>query len=179
MKELTEKQKAFARGMFEGLSQREAYKRAYDCAKKKDETVDALASRLLSNVKVKEYLEELNKEAESPLVLTKQERMEWLSRVVRTPLREVDDQSDLCQELTETSGPNGCSTKIFQARRHCRTQQDDRGLCAGENGNQGRALFQLASQGASCCSFGSAPGGVIASASFSSAARRCSSSGRM
>ncbi len=112
MKELTEKQKAFARGMFEGLSQREAYKRAYDCAKKKDETVDALASRLLSNVKVKEYLEELNKEAESPLVLTKQERMEWLSRVVRTPLREVDDQSDLCQELTETSGPNGCSTKI-------------------------------------------------------------------
>lgn len=98
MKELTEKQKAFARGMFEGLSQREAYKRAYDCAKKKDETVDALASRLLSNVKVKEYLEELNKEAESPLVLTKQQRMIWLSRVVTTPIGEIDNTSELCQE---------------------------------------------------------------------------------
>lgn len=112
MKDLTEKQKTFARGVFEGLSQREAYKKAYDCTTKKDKTVDALASRLLSNVKVKEYLAELNKEVESPLVLTKQERLEWLSRVVRTPLREVDDHSDLCQELTETSGPNGCSTKI-------------------------------------------------------------------
>lgn len=112
MKELTEKQKAFARGVFEGLSQREAYKKAYDCSNKKDKTVDELASRLARNVKVKEYLEELNKEVESPLVLTKQQRMEWLSRVVTTPLREVDDHSDLCQELTETSGPNGCSTKI-------------------------------------------------------------------
>lgn len=112
MKDLTEKQKTFARGVFEGLSQREAYKKAYDCSTKKDKTVDELASRLARNAKVKEYLEELNKEAESPLVLTKQERLEWLSRVVRTPLHEVDDHSDLCQELTETSGPNGCSTKI-------------------------------------------------------------------
>lgn len=95
---LTEKQKAFARGVFKGLSQREAYKRAYDCAKKKDETVDALASRLLSNVKVQKYLEELNKEAESPLVLTKQQRMEWLSKVVTTPIGEIDNTSELCQE---------------------------------------------------------------------------------
>lgn len=112
MKDLTEKQKAFARGVFEGLSQREAYKKVYDCSTKKDKTVDELASRLARNAKVKEYLEELNKESESPLVLTKQQRMEWLSRVVTTPLHDVDDGSDLCQELTETSGPNGCSTKI-------------------------------------------------------------------
>lgn len=41
--ELTEKQKEFARGVFEGLSQRDAYKRAYDCTNKKDKTVDELA----------------------------------------------------------------------------------------------------------------------------------------
>lgn len=97
---LTEKQKAFARGVFKGLSQREAYKRAYDCTKKKDETVDALASRLLSNVKVQKYLEELNEKAESPLVLTKQQRMEWLSRVVTTPIGEIDNTSELCQEYS-------------------------------------------------------------------------------
>lgn len=112
MKELTEKQKAFARGVFEGLSQREAYKKAYDCANKKDKTVDALASRLLSNVKVEEYLEELNKEAESPLILTKQERMIWLSQVVRTPLSKVDTDSDLCQEYSVTTGENSSTERV-------------------------------------------------------------------
>ncbi|MEG0428177.1 MAG: terminase small subunit, partial [Akkermansia sp.] len=97
MSGLTERQKEFARGVFEGLSQRVAYKRAYDCTKKKDKTVDELASRLSSNVKVKEYLASLNKEVERSAVLSKQERMEWLSRVVRTPLSKVDADSDLCQ----------------------------------------------------------------------------------
>ncbi|MEG0334753.1 MAG: terminase small subunit [Akkermansia sp.] len=99
MSGLTERQKEFARGVFEGLSQRVAYKRAYDCTKKKDKTVDELASRLSSNVKVKEYLASLNKEVERSAVLSKQERMEWLSRVVRTPLSKVDADSDLCQEI--------------------------------------------------------------------------------
>lgn len=112
MKELTEKQKTFARGVFEGLSQREAYKRAYDCTNKKDKTVDELASRLARNAKVKEYLAELNKEVESPLILTKQERMVWLSRVVTTPLHEVDDDSDLCQEHSVMTGENSSTERI-------------------------------------------------------------------
>lgn len=102
MKDLTEKQKIFARGLFEGLSQREAYKRAYDCTKKKDKTVDELASRLARNAKVKGYLDGLNKEVEKSAVLSKQERMEWLSRVVTTPMCEVDEQSDLCQEMVSS-----------------------------------------------------------------------------
>lgn len=112
MKELTEKQKEFARGVFEGLSQREAYKKAYDCSTKKDKTVDELASRLARNAKVKEYLAELNKEVESPLILTKQQRMIWLSRVVTTPLHEVDDDSNLCQEHSVTTGENSSTERI-------------------------------------------------------------------
>lgn len=112
MKNLTEKQKAFARGVFKGLTQREAYKKAYDCTNKKDKTVDELASRLARNAKVKEYLEELNNEAESPLILTKQQRMIWLSRVVKTSLGEVDTNSDLCQEYSMTTGENSSTKKI-------------------------------------------------------------------
>ena len=111
MKDLTEKQKAFARGVFEGLSQREAYKKAYDCSTKKDKTVDELASRLARNAKVKEYLEEMNKEVEKSAVLSKKERMEWLSRVVTTPINAVDGESDLCQEYTETQGETFSSMK--------------------------------------------------------------------
>lgn len=111
MKDLTEKQKTFARGVFEGLSQREAYKKAYDCSTKKDKTVDELASRLARNAKVKEYLEEMNKEVEKSAVLSKKERMEWLSRVVTTPINAVDGESDLCQEYTETQGETFSSTK--------------------------------------------------------------------
>lgn len=32
-------------------------------------------------------------------MLSKQERMEWLTRVVTTPVGEVDERSDLCQEV--------------------------------------------------------------------------------
>lgn len=112
MKDLTERQKAFARGVFEGLSQREAYKRAYNCSTKKDKTVDELASRLARNAKVKEYLEEMNNEVEKFAILSKKERMEWLSRVVTTPINAVDGESDLCQEFVESEGPNGCTTKV-------------------------------------------------------------------
>lgn len=111
MKDLTEKQKAFARGVFKGLSQRKAYKKAYDCSTKKDKTVDELASRLARNAKVKEYLEEMNKEVEKSAVLSKKERMEWLSRVVTTPINAIDGESDLCQEYTETQGETFSSTK--------------------------------------------------------------------
>ena len=113
MKEdLTEKQKVFARGLFEGLSQRDAYKRAYDCSTKKDKTVDELASRLSRNVKVRKYLDGLNCEVERSAVLSRQERMEWLSDVVRTPIGKVDENSSLCQSHCFTESEFGTTTKV-------------------------------------------------------------------
>lgn len=96
---LTEKQRAFARYYFEGMSQRAAYRKAFCNNRLKDESCDVMASRLLKNVKVQEYLRELREKAESKSVLTKRQRMEWLSKVVVTPPDEVDGGSDLCQEL--------------------------------------------------------------------------------
>ena len=97
---LTEKQRAFARYCFSGMSQREAYRKAFPNKKLKDASCDVQASRLLKNVKVQEYLEELRQQAQSDAVLTKRARMEWLSRVVTTAPNAVDGESDLCQEMT-------------------------------------------------------------------------------
>ena len=97
---LTEKQRAFARYCFSGMSQREAYRKAFPNKKLKDASCDVQASRLLKNVKVQEYLEELRQQAQSDAVLTKRARMEWLSRVVTTAPNAVDGDSDLCQEMT-------------------------------------------------------------------------------
>ena len=97
---LTEKQRAFARYCFSGMSQREAYRKAFSNKKLKDASCDVQASRLLKNVKVQEYLEELRRQAQSDAVLTKRARMEWLSRVVTTAPNAVDGESDLCQEMT-------------------------------------------------------------------------------
>ena len=92
---LTEKQRAFARYCFSGMSQREAYRKAFPNKKLKDASCDVQASRLLKNVKVQEYLEELRQQAQSDAVLTKRARMEWLSRVVTTAPNAVDGESDL------------------------------------------------------------------------------------
>lgn len=97
---LTEKQRAFARYCFSGMSQREAYRKAFPNKKLKDASCDVQASRLLKNVKVQEYQEELRQQAQSDAVLTKRARMEWLSRVVTTAPNAVDGESDLCQEMT-------------------------------------------------------------------------------
>lgn len=103
---LTEKGKRFACGLFEGLSQREAYKKACDCAGKTDKAIDEAACRLARNRKVQEYLDGLNKKAESPKIMTKRERMEWLSRAIKAKPDEIDGSSDLCQEASMTmTGP--------------------------------------------------------------------------
>lgn len=113
MKDLTEKQKEFARLIVvDKLSKPDAYRKAFAKKDMKSVTASKAASRLSKNVEIQRYMDILNAQLDKSAILTKQERMEWLSRVVTTPLREVNDDSDLCQELTETSSENGCTTKI-------------------------------------------------------------------
>lgn len=59
---LTVKQEKFVQGLFAGLSQRDAYKAAYDTAKMKDKTVDEKACLLAKKDKIRARLEELTNE---------------------------------------------------------------------------------------------------------------------
>lgn len=70
MNELTPKQEKFVQGLFKGLSQREAYKQAYDAENMNDKTIDIKASELYKNGKIKVRLKELQDELKERNMVT-------------------------------------------------------------------------------------------------------------
>ena len=79
---LTAKQEKFALNIFNGMNQAEAYKDAYPKQRMSDKTICEAASRLIKNSKVIARIEELRAEAAKGSILTAQERLEYLSRVI-------------------------------------------------------------------------------------------------
>jgi len=59
---LTVKQEKFAQNLFTGMTQREAYKAAYDAENMTDKSIDEKACELAANVKVTERIEQLTEE---------------------------------------------------------------------------------------------------------------------
>ncbi len=80
--ELTSRQIKFCEEYVKnGLNGTQAYMKAYkNC--KKEETATASASRLLRNVKVLSYIEELQEALKDKTIMSAKERMVWLSEVV-------------------------------------------------------------------------------------------------
>jgi phage terminase small subunit len=83
---LTEKQLAFIDYYLETLNGREAYKRAYGT--KNDATADASASRLLSNVKVKEIIDQKLAEIASKRIARVEEVQQFLTSCMRGEIQE-------------------------------------------------------------------------------------------
>ena len=79
---LTEKQKAFCDYYIESLNATESYKKAYKNIKN-DNTAKAAASRLLTNVNLKSYIDERLKEIQSNRIAKAEEVLEYLTRVIR------------------------------------------------------------------------------------------------
>ena len=97
----TEKKKEFARLLVESkLSKADAYRKAYNRKDMSNDAASKAASRLSKDGEVLRMIDELNKQLDKSAVLTRQQRMEWLSRVVTTPIGNVDSASDLCQEVS-------------------------------------------------------------------------------
>lgn len=80
---LTAKQEKFAQGILEGKDQAEAYRCAYNCQKMKDKTVWEKASRLIATEKVAARIKELRDQLAKPSIMTAQERLEYLTRVIK------------------------------------------------------------------------------------------------
>lgn len=79
---LTPKQEKFVRNLVQGMSQREAYKRSYDAENMMDSSIDCEASKLFNDPKISHRYEELIERAATASVMTAQERLEYLTRVV-------------------------------------------------------------------------------------------------
>lgn len=87
---LTTKQEKFVQNLVKGMTQRVAYKKAYNVKKMKNEAIDSKASTLFKQVKVKQRYEELIKKAEDKAIMNAKERMLWLSDVISGKIKDND-----------------------------------------------------------------------------------------
>lgn len=65
-----------------GCNGTQAYLRAYKSCKK-EETAKVNASRLLTKANIQSYIEELQEKLKSKAIMSAQERMEWLTNVIK------------------------------------------------------------------------------------------------
>lgn len=80
---LTAKQEQFVQNIMQGMSQADAYRSAYPKQRMSDKTVWEAASRLMKSDKVIARLDELRGQIATTNIMTAQERLEYLTRVVR------------------------------------------------------------------------------------------------
>lgn len=80
---LTPKQETFACKIVEGMTQADAYRAAYSTSRMSDKTIWENASRLMADSKVKARVEELRAQIASVSILTAQERLEYLTRIIK------------------------------------------------------------------------------------------------
>ena len=79
---LTAKQEKFVQNLVKGMSQREAYKNSYNSSNIKDETIDIKASLVLKLEKIRARYEELTERTAKKTIITAQERMEFLTKII-------------------------------------------------------------------------------------------------
>ena len=80
--ELNVKQEKFVQGLIKGLSQRQAYKEAYE-VNYDDNAIDIKASQLFNTDKVQIRYNELLKELQDKSIMSAQERMIWLTNLIK------------------------------------------------------------------------------------------------
>ena len=91
---LTQKQEKYVRGLVAGLSQREAYKQAYNAENMKDTTIDARASKLLAEYKVNKRYRELLDEYKDKALFTRQEAVSELIWLYKQSKKSIEEQDE-------------------------------------------------------------------------------------
>lgn len=108
-------QEMFVQNLIKGMSQREAYKKAYK-AKYKDEAIDTKASVLFSLDKVQKRYRELLEKIEDEAIMSARKRMKWLTDVVQGDIKEktaiIRTDSEGNSELVEQEFPSKLDTKL-------------------------------------------------------------------
>lgn len=106
---LNVKQEKFIQNIINGMSQRQAYKDAYN-ANYSDKSIDEKASTLFNSEKVQKRYKELLKELEDKAIMSAKERMIWLSKIVNGEiLEDVPLMTDINEDKVNTIK---CPTKL-------------------------------------------------------------------
>lgn len=108
---LTAKQEKFVRNLIQGMSQREAYKNSYDAENMSDKVIDNEASKLFNSREISIRYKELQEGLDKHTIMTAQERLEYLTEVIKglqgEKITEVVDG-----ELKEYTVPTSIKNKL-------------------------------------------------------------------
>jgi len=121
---LTAKEEKFVQGLISGLSQRQAYKSAYNTSRMKDKTIDSRASELFAKSDIRGRHKELLKESENKAIITKDKLLEGLveafemakgsleSKMVVNEFGKLKQESKFKTDLKSISGIAGQIMKL-------------------------------------------------------------------
>jgi phage terminase small subunit len=98
---LTVKQEKYVQGLFAGLSQREAYKQAYNCENMTDKTIDEAACKLSNNSKIATRLKELTDELKNRNIITIERVMQEYAKLGFFDPRNLFRPDGSPKEITE------------------------------------------------------------------------------
>ena len=95
MAKLTAKQEKYVQGLVAGLSQRQAYRQAYDNSKEwKDRTVDSRASELLKKSDVLGRYDQLMNEHKEKALWTREEAVTTLKWLLNKSMQSIENQDE-------------------------------------------------------------------------------------
>lgn len=101
---LTAKQEAFVQNILQGMNQADAYRSAYNCENMSDNAIYREASLLLDNPKVAQRLQELRDKLAKPSIMSAQERLEWLTQLIKSKDESTTDKLRAADIMNKMQG---------------------------------------------------------------------------
>ena len=101
---LTPKQEVFVQGIIKGLSQADAYREAYNCSKMSDNSIYVNASKLMSDTKIAQRLNELRERLVTPNIMSAQKRLEWLTGLIEDKDVAIGDKLKAADIMNKMQG---------------------------------------------------------------------------
>ena len=109
---LSAKKEKFVQCIIEGMSQSDAYRSAYSTKNMTDKSVWESASRLMNDVKVTARIQELRDQIAKKSIMTAQERLEWLSSLIKSEEETTADKLKASDQMNKMQGEYTTNTKV-------------------------------------------------------------------
>lgn len=102
---LTAKQEKFVQGVvLEGMTYSDAYRAAYNAERMTDKTINEKACLLAGDDKIRARMTELREELLTPKVMTAQQRLEWLTQVIKSESETTADKLKASDQMNKMQG---------------------------------------------------------------------------
>ena len=101
---LTAKQELFVQNIIQGMSQADAYRSAYNTKRMSDNAIYVNASKLVADAKVALRIKELREQLATPAIMSAQERLEWLTQLVKNEGETTGDKLKAVDIMNKMQG---------------------------------------------------------------------------